>query len=276
MKLTQKQEWLVARYLRAFAEQLGELPHLDREKAVNQLRGRLARELDQLQTPDDEAVLNHLRQIGHPTQLAKDLLEHRPIERTFTLATHECVWLGVCGGLSAYLGISSKQIRRLAVACGILTGPLALIAYLTLYFAMYARSKRNEKAKIPAVAPLQLARVLIGTIAILVALNLASSGMVFGMEQAYSFGVKKPLPNLGEWNWLQNWKDSLIFWAFFTLVPMAVFSALPAANDWDATAKRLVQAGICIYAVILCAGLASFAVGAIVKAAQALSGGIAL
>ncbi len=56
---------------------------------------------------------------------------------------------------------------------------------------------------------------------------------------------------------------TLRFWALALTLPLAVLSALPLANAWDYTLKRLVQALLALYGLILCFGIASFLVGII-------------
>jgi len=269
MKLTQKQEWLVARYVRAFTNELADMPDASRENAVSQLKNRIEKELEQFDSFEDEAVLNLLKRIGHPTELAAEVKDKPVGTYSLTLATDDRVWLGVCAGLARYLEMPVSQIRWMALALGV-TGPIALTIYLILYFVMYIMSRPDA----PMISPKRLAIGLLGTIAILAALNVAANMVCLGVEKAFLFGVKRPLPELAQWGWLAIHKNTIVFWAFFTLVPMGVFSSLPAANDWDATAKRLVQAGISIYAVILCAGLASLLVGAILEATHAFAAGI--
>ena len=45
MKLSQKQEWLVARYLRAVAQELGEVPDAAHARAIARLKVRILRSL---------------------------------------------------------------------------------------------------------------------------------------------------------------------------------------------------------------------------------------
>lgn len=269
MKLTQSQESLVTRYLRDVAMQLDqELPEAEREQGLAQLQRRIDRDLqglnkDALDDADVEAVLERM---GAPARHAAMLSPRRDPRRMLLLSRDNVIWLGVCSGVATRMDLEPWVVRVLSVLIGIVSGPVAVLAYIGLYLFMRKASGR--------VQPLDTLRIAgRGAAAFLIPLALhIGSGyllrLIFYVHEEY---LKQPVPDIGQWDWLEASRDEYFFYAFMTAVPLAVLSAMPLAKGWDYTIKRMSQACIALYGIALSFGIASFVVGIILEFVQDFS-----
>jgi len=267
MNLTQKQELLVARYLNAVGAELGDVSDAVRDRVLARLKARI---LGALQgsgdsTLRDEQVADVLAGLGSPARAAVELLHRKGGAGGLVLSTDDRVWLGVCGGLAEYLGTETRAVRLVAVLAGV-TGPLALLAYLGVYAEMYFAS---EGLNVPRVDKARLAKYALGTLAAAVAFH-AATRIVVAMATALYLRLAQQdlLPVLGQWNWLEREASFMLFLVLALLLPIAALSGLPLAGQWDRTGKRVVQAGLALYALMLSFGIASFLVGLILDAVQ--------
>ena len=271
MKLSQKQEWLVARYLRAVAQELGDVPDAARARAIARLKARILRslrELDISPLPDPEVVAV-LDALGSPAHQARELLEDRPLARGVVPSVDDRVWLGVCAGLGERLGVAVGVVRLGAVLAGLLTGPVALVLYIAAYIEMYVSSRAGET---PRINPLLVAKRAAAGVAAVVAMDVGTRVVLLLMEKAYlRVMLRDVLPDLGSWDWLRPDQAFLLFCALFLCTPFLVLSALPMANQWDETCRRLGQAGLAVYALILSAGIASRLAGMLLLVVQDLA-----
>ena len=81
--------------------------------------------------------------------------------------------------------------------------------------------------------------------------------------------VKAPLPPVGDWGWLQYYEPTYFYLACLSVIPLGILSGLPMANAWGHSLKRLAQAIVALYSVLLCFGLASIIVGVILDRVDA-------
>ncbi|MBI2433042.1 MAG: PspC domain-containing protein [Candidatus Hydrogenedentes bacterium] len=271
MKLTQRQESLITRYLRDVAIQLDQdLPETEREQGLGQVQKRIDRELRSLDKPavedaDVEAVLERL---GTPARQASILSPRRDPRRVLMLGRDNVIWLGVCSGVAARTDLDPWIVRAFAVVLGlpVFTAPVVVTVYIALYLYMRRNSGR--------LAPLDTLRIVgrgAGTFLIALALHAGCGYLLRLVDFLYGYYLKRELPNVGEWGWLQANRDEYFFYAFMVSVPLAVLSALPLAGGWDYTLKRLSQAVLAVYGIVLSFGLASFAVGIILEFVQQFS-----
>jgi len=271
MKLSQKQEWLVARYLRAVAQELGDVPDAARARAVARLKARILRslrELDVAPLPDPEVVAV-LDALGSPADQARELLEQRPAARGLEPSVDDRVWLGVCAGLGERLGVAVGVVRLAAVLAGLLTGPVALVLYVALYLEMYLSSPVGEA---PRINTLLVAKRAAAGVAAVVAMDVGTRVVLLLMEKAYlRVMLRDVLPDLGSWDWLRPDQAFMLLCALFVCTPFLVLSALPVANQWDETCKRLGQAGLAVYALILSVGIASRVAGTLLLVVRDLA-----
>jgi hypothetical protein len=84
--------------------------------------------------------------------------------------------------------------------------------------------------------------------------------------------AKRPVPDTGQWGWYLQQQGSLLFWTLFLSLPVALLGALPMAGGWDRTLRRLSQAVLALYAVVICFGLASAVAGVILQTVRELKG----
>lgn len=265
MKLTNKQEWLVARYLRAVLQGMEDAPDAVREQAVAHLKGRVARAFssmpgDSLADPD---VLATLEGIGSPLEVAREYLTRGGAMSGLTPGPEERIWLGVCAGFATRRGLSVRQVRLAAFLIGLCTGPLALLAYLAAYFEMYFAARGTAaESDLPPIAWWRAVGYVSGTAGGAVAMH-AGARLVFRLSEAvYARLVSgAALPNLGEWDWFVRDGGSLLFVALVVAVPIAALSAMPLANRWDRTGKLVFEAVLAVYALAVCLGIASRLVG---------------
>jgi phage shock protein PspC (stress-responsive transcriptional regulator) len=272
MNLTQRQEWLIARYLRAVSDELGDVSDAARERLLNRLRNRIALELRALDAAPLNAaadpVVALIQRLGAPTHAASQLLDQYGETGALALKVGQCVWLGVCSGLAERFGLQARTLRACAIALGLVTGPAALLIYLGLYLEMYLITDLPD---VPRIQKGKVVRYLLGTLAAIVAFHLGAAGFLIAVRKVYlKIMTHEGMPLLRGWDWLAVNASFLLFCALAILLPFAVLGALPLANQWDRTVKRLLQAGLALYAVTLAFGMASFLVGLLIQTAREL------
>ena len=272
MKLTQKQEWIVARYLRAVSEALGDVSDEGRERAVAQVKNRVNREIRQLtKSPlGDGDIVAVLQAMGAPADVAREYLDKHGPATGLVLSTDNRVWLGVCAGVAQHFGFSRGWVRLAAVLLGV-TGPIALIIYLTVYIEMYTVSRGSSIGdRIPRVNWLRVVSHLVGATVAAVAIHAAARLVPRLVEMAYlRILPDNALPAPGQWGWLELNAPSMLFFALMLALPIGALAALPAANQWDRTGKLLMQAVLALYALAVCFGIACQVVSIILDAVQA-------
>lgn len=276
MELTHRQERLIARYLNDVGDEVGDVSDALRERLLRRLKLRIYRQLRECghSSVQDEDVDSVLARLGNPAGVAMELLHAKGGAAGLVLSADDRRWLGVCGGLAEYLGVESGTVRLIAVVLGLcipgISGPIVLAAYLILYFEMYFASTGLD---VPRIDKARVASYTLGTLAAAVAFDIGARLVLAGSAKAYVRLMEaEALPLLGRWDWLRYEAPFLLFCVLALLTPIAVLSGLPLANKWDQTGKRVVQAGLALYALILSFGIASFLVGLIVHAVESFVG----
>ena len=273
MQLTQKQESLISQHLRDVARRLdADLSDQARERSLRQVQARIYGELEALRNPaiSDSDVLAALQRNGitdaqpaapAPRQaggVGRARATAGPVPRE---TAPQPVWLGVCAYNAERFGLEPWMPRLGAVLLGLVTGPLALACYLAAFAEYYLSIDKKER---PEIAPGPLALRAFAPLAALVALRWgagkAEALIAYGHEQL----VKAPLPPAGDWAWLQYYGPTYFYLAVLSVVPLGILSGLPLANAWGHSLKRLSQAIVALYGVMLCFGLASIIVGVII------------
>lgn len=278
MQLTQKQESLIAQYLRDVSRRLdASLPEPAREQRVRQLQARIYRELENTRRSvfTDEDIIGVLRQTGQGRATAAPApptVETPPVapasrpSRRRAATTEQPIWLGVCAYNAERFGIEPWIMRLVAVVLGFITGPIAVLGYLAAFAEFYLASDEAERPTISY--PLLALRTGVPFL-ILIMLRWgggqAKTLLAYGHEQL----LKEPMPPLGKWDWYQHYDGMLFFLALISVVPLAALSGLPLANAWSHSLKRLAQAIVALYGAVLCFGLASLLVGIILDRVQA-------
>ncbi|MBI4558075.1 MAG: PspC domain-containing protein [Candidatus Hydrogenedentes bacterium] len=269
MRLTEKQERRIARYLRDVNQFLAELSDKAREQALAALRQRIVTSLSGLprqpvQDVDLEAVL---AKYGDPARLAKQLVAQRQAPRRAGLPTQDVRWLGVCAGLARVLEVEPAVVRAFALILGI-TGPFALGLYLLGYFILYFAIPNPDAPRIQVGKLLQTVLV---PVAITIFLFVFSVILIKGAMYAYLRFLAPGGSTLGEWTWLREDGASIFTWLLVVIIPLSILGGLPMANDWDATLKKVVQALVAIYAIVICLGIACLLVGIILNVVKGLA-----
>ncbi len=272
MELTQKQQLQINRYLRDVEEHLEQLDPDSRQQVVRRLDTRIMKELEKSSPPplDDKVVAVTLHRFGAPADLAAHIVERRPAAAGKGLAgDDERRWLGVCAALAQRHGLNVRWLRFVAVLLGLFTGPVAVTVYLAVYLEIYLTSN-NES--MPRVSKLDLARNTLGTLFGAAAFYGFSRAVLFGLSYAYVRFMEKSAPSLGKWGWLEPNATPMFVLVLTVLMPLAILSGLPLANQWDQTLKRVVQAGLAVYALVLSAGIASVLTGIILVVVKEFTG----
>ena len=271
MRLTQKQDSFIERYLREVnANFRDEVSDRVRDRGIGRLQARIEHDLKALEKDsiDDADVHALLDSLGDPERMAASLTPRRAAPETVGLSKEDRVWLGVCGGISEYLEFPPWLVRLLAFLLGITTGPLTIILYIALYLWFHASADDD-------VPPIPKARVIwraCSTGMIVVALHLGTRGAVWLIYFVHDRYLHRALPELGDWGWINVRSDELLFWALVISLPLSVLSALPLANAWDYSLKRFVQAVIALYGLALSFGIASILVGLILDGVKEFTG----
>jgi len=271
MTLTQRQELIIARYLREAGNALGDVSDSARERALARLGAQVQRAIGAL-SPDglplgDEDVVAALRTLGSPARLALDLAEQGGISDGFALAVEDRKWLGVCGGLAAHFGVDSRWVRAGFLALGV-TGPLIAAIYLALYVNLYLHSYPEG---VPRIDKTRFAARFLSMTGAAVALHAGVRLLLWAVIAAHDRvpGIAA-IDDIGKWDWLRANTSFFLFCALACVAPLAALSALPLPNDWDETLKRAAQAGLVVYAFALSLGVAAFLAGAILHTVKAL------
>ena len=313
MKLTQKQELLVTRYVREVSRCMGDGADGSESQVLARLRGRITRELEGRPTEttlSDDDVLDVLERFGPPETVARKIAERTAPGRESAPISNDPRWLGVCSHAAAHLGVRPGPIRALLLALGLggplifllnlgftltalgraiaenpsqvppwpgvsslavllaLSGPFLLGAYLAAYVALYLAS---EPGSMPRIEKAKLAKFLVATSAAALAFHYTMRGALALINFGYVRVVGERVPDLGPWAWIDGSATSLLLCVLWMLLPVAALSGLPVPNQWDQTGKRVVQAGIAVYALVLCLGIASVLAGCIFFGVEAFT-----
>ena len=274
MRLTQKQEWLVARYVRAVGEELEDVPDGLREQAISRVKTRIIRELKAFTTSPlrDPQVIGVLQRLGPPAEQAGALRRSNGEQPLLVLNVTDRVLLGVCSGIADYAGVEVAPVRFCALVVGLLTGPLALVAYLALYFEMYNATLHSElRDRVPKIDGVQFIRTTGGTLLAVLALDITARALLALLAIAGAHLAVQPQIDLGLWEWVRLNLVWLMWIMLFTLLPVAALAGLPVAGHWDQAGKRIICAAVSIYALVLCFGIATSIVGVLLQLVSRVS-----
>lgn len=274
MQLSERQEQTVVDYLRAVTRLAGDgIAAGDRERGLARLESRIREELQRLRRaqPDDAEVEGVLQRMGTPAVQAALLAAPEPSEAT--IGQHgDRVWLGVCGWIAGMIDMPPRLVRVGAVCLGV-TGPLALLGYLGAYAAMRMGTPKEKREPIDWLGVVWRVGVVF---ALLIALRTGFGYLLRGLEIAYSEGMERGLPEMGDWGALRYRAGTYYGYALFCCVPLAALSALPLHGGWGKSLYRFAQALVTLYAIALCYGTAEFLVGIILDFVKQFSGNVEL
>ncbi len=289
MKLTQQQGVLITDYLRDVAAELDQnLSPEARDQALAQLRTDLYRALEGTGRDriGDAEVAAALARFGTPKEQAQSLASGE-FDTRVLLPEGDRVWLGVCAGLAAKVGVEPWMLRLVgllvclggpalslltiaslrdwsSVTLGLFTISLALVTYLLLF--AYLRIVAGPRA----LPPVRVFPILVNvavTLIIAVALHLGVGYLLDLLRYAHETFLKRPFPDVGSWGWIEYQAGGMLFWALACCVPLAILGSLPLANGWDQSLKKAGHAGLAVYGTALAFGVASFITGVIMDLA---------
>ena len=198
-----------------------------------------------------------------PPQVAVRKRETPPVEAQAP-EQDERVWLGVCEWLARHRGFDVGGLRAGFFILGLFTGPFALVLYLYLYFEKYLKSRSLSR---PAINRPELTRAVGNIAMVAVGIYITAFAILRIGEQLYLRFMANDLA-LGSWGWLGSYQHLLFFWTVFCLLPLTLLAELPLAHGWDQTIKKVVRAGLTLYAVTICLGLAAAIAGTILVIAR--------
>ncbi|MEK7794459.1 MAG: PspC domain-containing protein [Candidatus Hydrogenedentota bacterium] len=267
MKLTERQERMVQSYLKQVAGRVQNLPPEERARTLANVKSSIHRSLETAgnSAPGDEFVARVLREAANGAAPVVSAQPATPEARETQLPQQEETesgWLGVCSTLAERFAIEAIWVRVAFVAAGFLTGPIAVLVYLGLFLNFYVTAPGRER---PNVDWWELPRSLFVTTAWAAGLYAIGRSAFWGADQAWAALVNEPLL-LGKFGWLEPRQGRYLFWTLFVGLPLTALSAMPLRNDWDYTWRRIAQAGLAIYAVVISFGIGSLAAGIILRA----------
>ena len=308
MELTEKQNLYITRYLRSVSDALaGRLTEKQCERAMARLQSRIQSQITGLNKarPDDTDVLDIVRKLGSAesqadvlgrvwgsgdaaTELAdvaaplspatngentstgKTTAAAKPVfSQPAAIAPPAAVWLGVLAWCAAQWDLPAWALRTLAVFVGLVTLPVALLVYTIAFFWLRMGGKQVSQAPLHPLRmvfrPL-LTGLLIGVI------HFCGVYAIKGVYIVHDTWLKRDMPDMSEWAWFETEAGRMFFWMLFLLLPLALFSAMPLANAWDYSLKRLNQACVALYAIVVSFGIASFVTGLILAFVREFTG----
>ena len=273
MKLTEKQEHRIARHLQEVAARLANQSPQKRQEALARLRERIRERLKQLGSSPvrDQDVEAVLKACGGPVDRpARPQAEAGTGWPSF-VSWPDRVLLGVCAGLAKQLDVPPAAVRTVVVILALIPPffPAILGIYLGAFFAVYFKSNGTE---IPSIEWLKTIRSVSTTSAILLALFLGTAALLWTFAYASLQVVGRAVVLDERWAWFQQSNGTLFFWALLFLLPLTILSTLPVPAGWDTTLRKIVQAGMALYALVLCYGIATVLVGIILRVVEDASG----
>lgn len=264
IELTESQERRIARYLRDVAEQLRDMSTEDRERALSRLNARIERELARTGEPiGDEYLDRVLNAYGTPASQAARIRDAKTPEPKGMLAWNRRLWLGVCAGLARYFNLDPTVVRALAVLLALVPFllPFVLWGYLALYLYQYYSVKGEG---LDPIDPLNVAKSVGAMAGVILVLHACTRFFLFFIAYAHVQVTRTQLVYPGNWGWLPGETGFLFFMMFVTGIPLAAIAAMPVSKEWSGTLRKLAQAALAVYAVVLSLGLACAIVGVVV------------
>jgi len=273
MKLTEFQESMIAHYLREVARLTPpELAPEVRERGLAVLEARIRKALEAHRRPqvEDAQVEAAVAALGSP------LVQAAALEVAEEAAREQArrgpvapVWLGVCAWASKQFDVTPRVARVVAFGAGLLTGPLAVIAYVVGYALLRKGQPKEDRDPIDWVTI-----VWRGALTLVIAYVLARFGSyaLLGIRWGYDYALHRDFPALGQWGYITYRASAYHFYAVISATPLAALSGLPLAGGWSKTLYRLSQAFLALYAIALSFGLASFVTGLILDLTREFAG----
>jgi len=261
MQLSQDQERFIAVYLRDVALKMERDADDSRAQRALELLDKRIRETVAKRTSGqimDSDVVRTLDELGSPAAQAAAIDASTPGVKKSKDAGDAPIWLGVCVHWADQLGVPLAGLRALCVAAGVITGPLAISAYIAAYAVRWWSLPKDTR---PAIAWPRVGWNVFTAFVIAILLARAGSFFLWAVDTGYERVFDETIPSLGSWGWIKGSAPGYYTLAILCAVPLAVLSGLPLANGWDYSIKRLYLALLTLYGVMLSYGAASYIVG---------------
>ena len=264
MKLTEKHERHLARYLQEVEDGLQGMPERTRRRTVAQLRETIENDLKAItkDVPHDKDIEAVLVRIGTPATAAARLLNGGVTAATKPQSTNT-VWLGVCRELAEKAGVEPIIIRAIAVVLCVLfyPAPLVLLAYIATYLGSYYSDRTDATEPLDWFGIIKRVCVALGTGILLYA---GTRVAIWFMYWAPTRLITGPRPVVNpSWGWIEHDNGWYFFWSLAIAVPLAFIAGLPVREDWRGTLQKLYQLVLALYGVVISFGIASLIVGLI-------------
>ena len=307
MELTEKQELYIARYMRSVSDALTvRLTEPQRERAMARLQARIREQLNRINKAhaEDTDVADILRKLGSPENQAAVLVRvwgssdanesspevqetpselrktsgvtgsKPPVKPVFSkpasaVTPSAAVWLGVIAWVAAQWDLPVWALRILAALVGVVTAPIALLVYMGAFF--WLRLGGKDVSPKPLHPARMFFRPLLTTL-LLCLIHFCGIYAIKGVYIIHDTWLKRDMPDMSEWAWFETEAGRMLFWMLFFLLPLSLFSAMPLANAWDYSLKRLNQACVALYAIVVSFGIASFVTGLILAFVREFTG----
>jgi phage shock protein PspC (stress-responsive transcriptional regulator) len=261
MSLNQQQERYISNYLRDVALRIDPGVQPSRaQRALDLLDARIRRDIEGKTngSVQDADVVRVLDELGPPETHAEQI---RP-DNAAQDGRAPAVWLGVCSHWASKVDVPVRLLRIGVFVAGLVTGPLALWAYVAAFAHLYVTTPKEKR---PAIDYVRIAWNVGSCIAIITVLSwvldYALWGIAFGHERLFD----KDLPSAGGWGWIKMEAPGYYSLTLMTTLPLALIAGLPVAGGWDTSLKRLYLAIITLYGIYLSYGLASLIAGLVIE-----------
>jgi phage shock protein PspC (stress-responsive transcriptional regulator) len=258
MKLTDKHERHLTRYLREVEERLTSLPEKDRVRTVQRLQANIRNDLSGLtkDVPSDKQMESVLSRYGTPTAAAAELLRSANGGKKEVATQSEDIWLGVCRWIADQAELAPWMIRTAFVVLALIFyfTPFVLITYIAIWATLYFRQDPDQR---PEIAWRTVAERAIAALAIAVCLYTGARAAIWFTYWAPTRLIEGGRPVLtSDWTWLERDNGWYMFWAAAIALPLAILSALPVREDWKGTLLKLSQTTLALYGAAIAVGLA--------------------
>lgn len=274
MDLTEAQERNIGGYVRAVSERLSDLPESERRRALTHIRATIERRLAGMTPLEDASVDRAIAACGAPDEVASHLRRFveggQAAHPPRTVSPDDRVWLGVCAYVADRLRTNPLMVRLILCALALILPitPLLLVLYLGAYIAI---AHSPEGANLPRPAYWPMAKSVAIALVVGIAMHVGF-GFLLSLPQRIAFHfLDQAVPVDPEWAWLEARRGAAVFWAMAYALPLAALAEAPVPNAWRETLRKLWQAALAIYAVVLCFGVAAHVVGLIMTLAEGLS-----
>jgi phage shock protein PspC (stress-responsive transcriptional regulator) len=226
MSLNQQQERYISNYLRDVALRIDPGVQPSRaQRALDLLDARIRRDIEGKTngSVQDADVVRVLDELGPPETHAEQI---RP-DNAAQDGRAPAVWLGVCSHWASKVDVPVRLLRIGVFVAGLVTGPLALWAYVAAFAHLYVTTPKEKR---PAIDYVRIAWNVGSCIAIITVLSwvldYALWGIAFGHERLFD----KDLPSAGGWGWIKMEAPGYYSLTLMTTLPLALIAGLPVAG----------------------------------------------